>query len=61
MTKETAHRQGLEVVFPEGHELHRRIFWDKNEGSYYDVGSDLYLDKDFDPVTWAQMCQKGTK
>jgi len=34
---------GLEEVYPAGHYLHGRIFYDRMEGSYYDRGSDLYL------------------
>ena len=34
---------GLEYVFPEGHQYHDRIFWDIEEGSYYDRYTDLYI------------------
>lgn len=42
-------RQGLERVFPVGHEMADRIFYDPSEGQYYDAGSDLYL-FDYDPT-----------
>jgi hypothetical protein len=34
---------GLERIFPEGHQYHDRIFYDAREGSYYDRGSDFYI------------------
>ena len=49
MTHATAKSVGLESVYPVGHRLAERIFWDPKAGSYYDAGTDLFLD-DFDPV-----------
>ncbi len=46
MTPETARKQGLEVVYPKGHELHEWIFWDPKEGKYYDSSTDLFLEND---------------
>jgi hypothetical protein len=49
MTHETAKKQGLEPVYPVGHNFSDRIFYDPREGKYYDSYSDFYL-YDFDPV-----------
>ena len=49
MTHDTAKKQGLETVYPVGHNLSERIFWDARAGQYYDAATDLYL-FDFDPV-----------
>ena len=56
VTHKQAKQQNLEPVYPEGHELGERIFWDPNEGEYYDASTDLYL-WGFDPVT--QTCRSG--
>ena len=32
-----------ETVFPQGHELHDRIVYDRVAGQYYDRNTDLYL------------------
>lgn len=37
---------GLERVFPAGHQYHDRLFYDVREGSYYDRHTDLYLTLD---------------
>jgi len=50
MDQDTAKSQGLEPVFPVGHQLADRIFYDTREGQYYDSGTDLYL-WDYDPIT----------
>lgn len=34
---------GLERVFSEGHQFHDRLFYDYQEGSYYDRACDLYV------------------
>jgi hypothetical protein len=34
---------GLERVFPAGHQYHDRLFYDVKEGSYYDLHGDLYI------------------
>jgi hypothetical protein len=34
---------GLERVFSEGHRYHDRLFYDYQEGSYYDRACDLYV------------------
>jgi hypothetical protein len=34
---------GLERVFPAGHQYHDRIFYDAKEGSYYDRHTDFYI------------------
>jgi len=34
---------GLERVFPPGHELRDRIFYDRYEGKYYDRATDFFL------------------
>lgn len=36
----------LEHVFPKGHQYHDRIFYDYQEGQYYDKGTDMYLSLD---------------
>lgn len=37
---------GLETVFPKGHELHSVIYYDAREGSFYHRPSDIYLTYD---------------
>lgn len=37
---------GLERVFPAGHQYHDRLFYDVREGSYYDRATDLYITLD---------------
>mgnify|MGYP000926004384 CR=1 FL=1 len=32
-----------ERVFPEGHQYHDRIWYDYQEGSYYDRSTDMFL------------------
>jgi hypothetical protein len=34
---------GLERVFPAGHQYHDRIFYDTREGKYYDRYTDFFL------------------
>jgi hypothetical protein len=50
MNAATAKRQGLEVVYPKGHNLHETVFYDSQAGQYYDSSTDLYL-WGYDPVT----------
>lgn len=50
MTHDSARRQGLEPVYPEGHQYGDRVFWDAREGRHYDAYTDCYLGNRFDPV-----------
>ena len=43
MTHNTASKQGLEPVYPEGHHLGTQVFYDTKAGQYYDASSDLYI------------------
>lgn len=35
---------GLERVFPKGHQFYDRIWYDPKEGKYYDRNCDFYLE-----------------
>jgi len=50
MTHATAKKQGLEPIYPIGHELSEVVFYDRSVGKYYDATTDLYLEN-FNPLT----------
>ena len=43
MTNTEAKSKGLELIFPAGHPLADRIYWDIAERTYYDAHTDLYV------------------
>ena len=44
--RQYAKNNNLEIVFPEGHRNFGRLFYDRNEGQYYDRYSDLFVEID---------------